>query len=703
MARLPIPGSDNGVWGSVLNDFLAVQHNNDGTHDIPNMESTANKGQANGYPALDATAKIPVSSLPVIPQSQISGLGTDLANKVDSGTLVFNVMDYGAKGDMVRLRNVTATSGGSTVIVSGGAFTSADIGKQAVVYTEDGAGTIRTINSVGSATQITLSGAAGITVSGSTGYIVYGTDDSAAIAAALAAAAPTGVDVTVGPNQPIGAGLARVLLPAQSGDGGYVISSQVTVPGGVTVDAPGMIVNMLADRYQPAIVLNPYAGADNILLECLFGTGIQAGTGTAQQAHIVMGNVRLWHVGTSTESGGALRRQDGIALVGYHFEIRSLFSKGGVRTVYHNPGSDALIGYAYAIGALTAVPINGGNQIAYPQLFLDTCGQNGGGTNGIIIDNQAANVAITAQAFQVTGTLHELDAVVAVGPINTGINKDISLSIQANNTGGTVLLMSYAQELRANILASNAPFPSGATLPITSSVIYGSGNTGINRVDAVLETSVTPYMGTLQGTYHYSQLDVEYFASPISVAGQVTAINTPSTDIYNGNAISSGEELMSRHDTIGASPLNASGTVHLSYFTARKTETAANIRMLTDNTAATGVTLAKMGVYSVDGSGNLTLVASTANDTALFDDAYSPYQKAFTATFAKTKGARYAAAVLVVGTGMPTMTGITCSGADASLPPRICGMLAGQADLPASIAAGTVAEDYRIFQATITP
>lgn len=679
VARLPVPGSDNNVWGSVLNDYLAVQHNADGTHNIP------------------------ATSLPNLPQSQITGLSTSLASKVTSGSQVFNAKDYGAKGDMVRLRNVTATSASSTVTVPGGAFTNADVGKMATVYTDDAAGTIRTISSVQSATQITLSGAAGITVSGATGYIVYGTDDAAAIAAAFTAATPTGVDTSVGPNQPMGGGMARVILPGQSGDGGYVIGSQLTVPSGVLLDAPGMIVNMLADRYQPAIILNPYAATDNVLMECLFGTGIQAGTGTTTQAHITMGNIRLWHVGVATESSGAFRRQDGVALVGYHFELRSLFCKGGVRAVYHNPGSDAVIGYAYAIGSLTAVHINAGNQIAYPQLFLDTCGQNGGGTNGIIIDNQAANIAITAQAFQVTGTLHELDAVVATGAINTGVNKDIALSIQANNTGGTVLLMSYAQELTANIIASNAPLPSGATLPITSSVIYGTGNTGINRIDAMLETSITPYTGTLQGTYHYSQLDVEYFASPISVAGQVTAVNTPSTDIYNGNAITSGEELMSRLHAIGASPLNASGTVHLAYFTARKTETAANLRMLTDDTAATGVTLAKMGVYSVDGSGNLTLVASTASDTTLFNGTYTAFQRSFTASLSKVKGTRYAVAVIVVGAGMPKLTGVTCSGADASLNPRICGIVTGQADLPASITAASVAEDYRIFQATITP
>ena len=31
MARLPNPGSDDGVWGDVLNAFLAVEHNADGT------------------------------------------------------------------------------------------------------------------------------------------------------------------------------------------------------------------------------------------------------------------------------------------------------------------------------------------------------------------------------------------------------------------------------------------------------------------------------------------------------------------------------------------------------------------------------------------------------------------------------------------------------------------------------------------------
>ena len=51
MTRLPIPGSDVGSWGDILNDFLQVEHNNDGTlkkaGDISNALSTAQTVQNN--------------------------------------------------------------------------------------------------------------------------------------------------------------------------------------------------------------------------------------------------------------------------------------------------------------------------------------------------------------------------------------------------------------------------------------------------------------------------------------------------------------------------------------------------------------------------------------------------------------------------------------------------------------------------------
>lgn len=675
-ARLPTPGGDSGNWGNVLNNFLAVEHNADGTHNIPS-----------------------------IPQSKVTNLVSDLATKVDKGALVYDVKDYGAKGDAVRLRGVNASAASTTVTASAGTFTNADVGKLVVVYTEDAAGTIATISSVQSSTQITLSAAAGITVSGATGYLVYGTDDSSAIAAAIAAATPAGVDSSVGPNMPMGVGMGQVYLPAPSADGGYIITSKITVPGGVVIDSAGMIFGMLADRYDPAIQFNPYSGCRTVLMECLFGAGIRAGTGSTQQAHIRLENVRLWHVGYGTESGGAQRSQDGLQLIGYHFEVLGVFVKGAVHALYHNPGSDAVVSYAYAIGSRTAVRIAGGNQIAYKKLLLDTCGVTGGGTDGVVIDDYASNIDLDIQAFEVTGTTHVLDNVVSLGSNSTNVNKDISLKIQANNTGGAILRMAYTQELSCFIIGSNATFPSGASLPITTAVVYDTGNTGINAVTAMLETSITPYTGTMQGTLQYSQLDTQTFATPITVQGTITADNTPSTDIYNGNGLLNGEELLPRLNVNGAQALNASGSLHLTYFTARKTEVINTVQMVVDATAATGTTLARMGLYSVNAAnGNLTLIAATANDPTLFNAAYTAFQRPLTSAFNKSKGTRYAFAVLVVGTGMPAISAlISPAGIDSSAAPRLNGLLAGQTDLPGSIAAGSVGGDYRIFQATITP
>lgn len=69
MSRLPIPGSDDGSWGSILNDFLLASHNADGTLKSGSVaatgaEQTSGKGQANGYAPLDSTASVPITNLP---------------------------------------------------------------------------------------------------------------------------------------------------------------------------------------------------------------------------------------------------------------------------------------------------------------------------------------------------------------------------------------------------------------------------------------------------------------------------------------------------------------------------------------------------------------------------------------------------------------------------------------------------------------
>jgi hypothetical protein len=57
MSRLPTPGSDSGSWGAILNDFLEVEHNINGTlkkaGDIATALSTANAAQTSTNGKLD--------------------------------------------------------------------------------------------------------------------------------------------------------------------------------------------------------------------------------------------------------------------------------------------------------------------------------------------------------------------------------------------------------------------------------------------------------------------------------------------------------------------------------------------------------------------------------------------------------------------------------------------------------------------------
>lgn len=80
MARLPIPGSDQGQWGEILNDYLSVAHNADGSLKsvvmppgsiTPTMLSqsylpVAQKAAANGVASLDSAGKVPSAQLPAV-------------------------------------------------------------------------------------------------------------------------------------------------------------------------------------------------------------------------------------------------------------------------------------------------------------------------------------------------------------------------------------------------------------------------------------------------------------------------------------------------------------------------------------------------------------------------------------------------------------------------------------------------------------
>ncbi len=61
MARLPIQGSDDGTWGKVLNDFLGVEHNADGTLKLSGSLNSKYTKPAGGIPKTDLSSAVQTS------------------------------------------------------------------------------------------------------------------------------------------------------------------------------------------------------------------------------------------------------------------------------------------------------------------------------------------------------------------------------------------------------------------------------------------------------------------------------------------------------------------------------------------------------------------------------------------------------------------------------------------------------------------
>jgi len=85
MSRLPVPGSDTDTWGNVLNDFLSVEHNADGTlkatgtlatkaNDTAVVHNTGNE-TIGGIKTFSTAPVVPNNSFP---ESAITNLTTDL-------------------------------------------------------------------------------------------------------------------------------------------------------------------------------------------------------------------------------------------------------------------------------------------------------------------------------------------------------------------------------------------------------------------------------------------------------------------------------------------------------------------------------------------------------------------------------------------------------------------------------------------------
>lgn len=108
MARLPVPGSDDGQWGTLLNDFLSVEHAADGSLKI-RTDGTFNAFvQTSGAQSIGGVKTF--TSSPVVPTP---GNNTDAANKAYIDTVV---------GPKANTADVMLLAGGNSATITNNAL-----------------------------------------------------------------------------------------------------------------------------------------------------------------------------------------------------------------------------------------------------------------------------------------------------------------------------------------------------------------------------------------------------------------------------------------------------------------------------------------------------------------------------------------------------------------------------------------------------
>jgi len=166
-------------------------------------------------------------------------------------------------------------------------------------------------------------------------------------------------------------------------------------------------------------------------------------------------------------------------------------------------------------------------------------------------------------------------------------------------------------------------------------------------------------------------------------------VQSPPTDYFSGQALAVGESALPRINC-GTGITLVSGTIHLSFWQAVKTEPVNTLFTTTAGTAAAATpTLCRIGIYSVDANSNLTLIGACANDTTIWNTTFARFNRANTTPFLKVQGQRYAHAVIIVtAVAAPVMRGYNGSIVDSNQLPFLGGQLAGQTDLLPTIANG---------------
>jgi hypothetical protein len=278
-----------------------------------------------------------------------------------------------------------------------------------------------------------------------------------------------------------------------------------------------------------------------------------------------------------------------------------------------------------------------------------------------------------------------------------------------NSNGGAL-----AVSAGFNVVDGPGPFTadSGTTVHLdASSLVTAKGD----LLAATGTGTLTRVAAGADGTF------VEYdSAQPAGIkAGTPTGAFTPASvapgqanDIFPdyGNRAANVVETMSRREChpSNSAPTASSGNAYLTYFTSDQAATISTFAAWSRGTAQSGASTVRLGLYSVDDSGNLTCIARSANTTSLFKTANSQVSAPIAddghghaiASVALTRGQRYAFAIIVAGASTPpTVEGRSDLASKTAATPRSAGLISSAGDLAAAYTAGQVSNTGSEFYA----
>lgn len=678
MARLPVPGSDRGKWGDILNTFLSVEHNADGTlktdgtlaskadddavvhlagsEVIPGNKDFVGTLEHHGNAVVDTTdPRLTDDRPPTSHQaSHQSGGSDELAGDLDANARV-NVRKDGLSVGTRRGINFIE---GSNVAIT----TTDSPASERVNITIDVTNTVESVN-----------GETGVVVLDKSDIGLGNVDNTSDMDKPVSSATQTELDAKQ-PLDPTLTALAGVSTAANKLP--YFTNTDVAATTDLTTQARALLDDPDAATMRETLLAR--AQRESI-------SSVTAGPYTPQ----LTDEAKILQVSSSSPISVVIPNNATVSFpVGTWFKVMALGS-----------GQVTIDGTAVTMLNSTTAPASA--------------------TTLVVPRHSEALVRKGATDTWVV-TLLEDATLIALSKLTTSADKLIYAT--GSDTFTTTDLSSFSRTLLDDTNAAAAR----TTLEVPK-IVAGTSGTGVGTNNKAV--TISGYTLTAGDIIALTLTNGNSATAPtlnVNGGGAVTIQQTgpapgfqadtgkvwilyytgstyvlmndkDPVDAVYANKLTSGMENFPRDSITGYASL-VSQRLSLVYFTCDKIFTATQIRSFSGTTAASGATTAKMGIYLVNSDSTLTLLAKSANNTSLWSTINTVYTEVLDASVSMVRNQRYAFACLFDGTTPPNLVGQSyTNGNILTYTPRLVGDFTGQTDIPSSLVAATGVASQRPF------